>query len=75
MTLTLIYLGLLIFALVCGIAIGATIVRDWLDGLWFAPRRKTRPTIPLARALHDAQWRRLELPAIKRRQRMQVIDV
>lgn len=56
---------------VCGVAIGATLFRDLLDGLWIVPR-KPRP-LPLARVLHDAQWKRLDLPTARRRQLIEVV--
>lgn len=67
------YFAALIFVLVCGIAIGATVVRDWLDGLvwWRAPAPKREP-LPRAWVASISD---LNTPTIKRRQRMQVIDV
>lgn len=62
-------------AFLSGCVIGATVIRDALDGLWFwpwrdrkpKPAKPQKPTIPLARALYNAQWdRRLEIPTIKR---------
>lgn len=71
MTSALLYLGLVLFALACGITIGATLVRDWLDGIF---SRQPKPTtLPLARVLTRAEERRLEIPTIKRRQRIEVI--
>ncbi len=58
-------------AFLCGIAIGATLVRDLLDGLWSRPAQPAR--IPLASVLTRGESKLLELPAIKRRQRMPAI--
>lgn len=57
-----------IFVFVCGFVMGAAV------GLpQFKPKR---PTLPLARVLHDASWKRLDIPTVQRRQqRIQVIDV
>lgn len=56
------------FVFICGAVIGATLLRDFLK----RPRR-VRPTIPLARVLHDTKWRQLDLPAVRRRQRIEVV--
>lgn len=75
------YLGLVIFVLVCGIAIGATVVRDWLDGIGLGARRVVKPKPapepkpePLPRMWVE-RLAELNTPTIKRRQRMAVIDV
>lgn len=47
-----------------GAVLGATLLRDFLD----RPRRVKHATLPLAIVLHRAEAKRLELPAIKRRQ-------
>lgn len=74
MTPFLFFIGFTIFVLVCGIAIGATIVRDALDRLWLWPRPSARPEpLPFARVLSRAEARRLEIPTVLRRR--QVIDV
>lgn len=59
-----------VFVFACGLAIGSTLVRDWLD--MPRPRRMPCPTIPLARVLHTTDWRRLDQPTFRRRQ---IIDV
>jgi hypothetical protein len=64
------WLGLicaLAFGLVCGIAIGATVVRDLLDGLWSWPRRREpEPSMPPAWLEH---WAKLNEPTVRRRRR------
>lgn len=66
----------LIIGLCIGLPVGATILRDWADK---APKQKPapqpKPTVPLANVVQMSEWRRLDLPAVKRRQRVEVIDV
>ena len=62
---TAICIGYTFFVFVCGIAFGATVVRDWID---MPSRRKPRTAVPLARVLSRAEEKRLELPTAKRRQ-------
>jgi hypothetical protein len=62
-------IGYTLFVLVSGVAIGATLVRDFLDGVWRKPRQP-RPTIPLARVLHDTHWKQLDIATVKRRQQI-----
>lgn len=79
MTSALLVLGYTLFVLAAGIAIGATIIRDVLDGLWVAPRRPLwprKPTLPVARLLQRVEERRLVIPTVlRKRQRIEVIDV
>lgn len=58
----------LLVGLALGIPIGATIVRDYLDGLWFWPRRR-EPTLPRAWV---ESWAHLNRPTVRRKR---VIDV
>ncbi len=54
------------FLFAAGLVIGATLLRDLLD----SPGPNLPPRIPLAVVLHRAEQRRLEPPAVKRRQRI-----
>ncbi len=59
-----------------GAALGATAIRDHLDDLWTWPSRPVRPTLPLTRVLTRVEERRLEIPTVRRRQRLpRVIDI
>ncbi len=66
-------------AFLCGAVIGATIIRDALDGLfpWSWPWHKPKPpTIPLVSVVKMAEWKWLEQPTMKRRQAIpRIIDV
>lgn len=54
-----------IFVFACGLAIGATHLRDFID----RPVRRAKPhKIPLAVVLHRADAKRLALPTVQRRQ-------
>lgn len=70
----LIYIGFTLFVFGCGIAIGATIVSDWIDGVLRShatePEPDPEPTIPSAWINHLAD---LNTPACKRRQRIEVV--
>lgn len=75
MSATLLIIGYTICILIAGIAIGATLLRDLLDGLWSWPKRtkpvRTEP-LPTAWALHLADLNR---PAVYRRKQQRIIDV
>ena len=53
----------LLVGVTIGISIGATIVRDALDGLWSWPRRR-EPELPRAWV---ESWAQLNAPTIRRR--------
>lgn len=69
------YLGYTLFILVCGMAIGATLLLDFFAWLHARPRPiyVWRAPLPVARLLSRAEMRRLEVPTVMRRR--QVIDV
>ena len=73
MSTALIIIGYTLFVLAAGIAIGATIVRDLLDGVLSSRKPARKPTLPLATVLTRAEAKQLELPAIKRRQRIRTV--
>lgn len=73
MTYTLICIGYTLFVFVCGFALGATLVRDWLDDRPSRLKRTRKPRLPLARVLTRAECERLEIPTVRRRQRIEVI--
>ena len=62
-------------AFIAGALFGATAFHDWLHGV--KQRREPRPryVFPAASIVSTTDWRKLDLPPMKRRQRMQVIDV
>ncbi len=64
-------IALVVIAFVAGLAVGSTVVTDWLS----SPKRVKRPTLPLASVLSRAETRRLELPAVRRNRIPVVLDV
>lgn len=58
-----------LFMLACGLVLGATVFRDWLD----RPRRAPLPRMRMRVHLDRVEAKRLELPAIKRRQQIRTV--
>lgn len=72
----------LVIGLAVGCVLGATIIRDWLNGSRAGARKlptdgpSRRSKTPLARTLSRAESRHLEVPTmLRRRQVIDVIDI
>ena len=61
-------------AFVAGALFGATLFHDWLHGTKQPKQEQPRYVFPAASIVSMAEWRKLDLPPMRRRRVIDVID-